>query len=94
MQYLQSVLKEQALDFGSSLRQLSSVSGEEVSGFTAALISRSLAQLPEATSDALLMQCSAQKLLELRQLLQHELAPRPIYRLICLYDIVCIVCYI
>eukprot|EP00913_Durusdinium_trenchii_P012715 g11941.t1 len=80
VQHLQSVLKEQAIDFGSSLRPLANVSGDEsntlpTKQFTAALITKSLGSL-EVTSDALLMQCSQQKIQEMKEMLQHELAFR------------------
>ena len=81
VQHLQKILKEQAIDFGSSLRPLPNISGEDANALrgnqlTAALVTKSMGTLQASTSDALLMQCSRQKIQELRQMLQHELAFR------------------
>eukprot|EP00435_Cladocopium_sp_Y103_P022681 s1770_g5.t1 len=81
VQHLQSVLKEQAMDFGSSLLPLKNISGEDANALrgnqlTAALVTKSMGSLQASTSDALLMHCSKQKLQEVRQMLQHELAFR------------------
>lgn len=81
VQHLQRALKEQAMDFGSSLLPLRNISGEDANALrgnqlTAALVTKSMGSLQASTSDALLMQCSRQKLQEVQQMLQHELAFR------------------